>query len=59
MPRMSHWTRKEEGAVGRMLAFVYGVVGYLEERDIVSVHGAAYEDHRKQVSMPLPIPKKR
>lgn len=31
----------------------------LEERDIVSVHGAAYEDYRKQVSMLLPIPKRR
>ena len=31
----------------------------LEERDIVSVHGTAYEDYRKQVSMLLPIPKKR
>ncbi len=31
----------------------------LEERDIVSVHGTAYEDYRKQVSMLLPVPKKR
>ena len=31
----------------------------LEERDIVSVHGTAYEDYRKQVSMLLPIPKRR
>lgn len=31
----------------------------LEERDLVSVHGAAYEEYRKQVSMLLPIPKKR
>lgn len=31
----------------------------LEERDIVSVHGTAYEEYRKQVSMLLPIPKKR
>jgi protein-S-isoprenylcysteine O-methyltransferase Ste14 len=31
----------------------------LEERDIMSVHGAAYEEYRKQVSMLLPIPKKR
>ena len=30
----------------------------LEERDIVSIHGTAYEDYRKQVSMLLPIPKK-
>lgn len=31
----------------------------LEERDIASVHGEAYEDYRKRVSMILPIPKKR
>lgn len=31
----------------------------LEERDIVSIHGEAYEDYRKQVSMLLPIPKKK
>lgn len=30
----------------------------LEERDIVSIHGTAYEDYRKKVSMLLPIPKK-
>ncbi|HKR61798.1 MAG TPA: NnrU family protein [Pyrinomonadaceae bacterium] len=30
----------------------------LEERDIVSVHGTAYEDYRKRVSMLLPIPKR-
>ncbi len=31
----------------------------LEERDIASVHGTAYEEYRKQVSMLLPLPKKR
>ncbi|HJR07969.1 MAG TPA: NnrU family protein [Pyrinomonadaceae bacterium] len=31
----------------------------LEERDIVSVHGTEYEKYRKEVSMLLPIPKKR
>lgn len=31
----------------------------LEERDIVSVHGEAYEQYRKEVSMLLPIPKRR
>jgi methanethiol S-methyltransferase len=31
----------------------------LEERDIVSVHGTAYEEYRKEVSMLLPIPKRR
>jgi methanethiol S-methyltransferase len=30
-----------------------------EERDIVRIHGTAYEEYRKQVSMVLPIPKKR
>jgi len=31
----------------------------LEERDIVSAHGATYEEYRKHVSMLLPIPKRR
>ena len=31
----------------------------LEERDIVSIHGTAYEEYREQVSMLLPIPKRR
>ncbi|MGH9870952.1 MAG: methanethiol S-methyltransferase [Pyrinomonadaceae bacterium] len=31
----------------------------LEERDIVSIHGTAYEDYRKQVSALLPIPKRQ
>jgi protein-S-isoprenylcysteine O-methyltransferase Ste14 len=31
----------------------------IEERDIVSIHGTKYEEYRKQVSMLLPIPKKR
>lgn len=31
----------------------------LEERDIMSIHGTAYEEYRKQVSMLLPFPKKR
>ena len=31
----------------------------LEERDIVSIHGTAYEEYRQRVSMLLPIPKKR
>ena len=30
----------------------------LEERDIVSAHGTAYEDYRKEVSMLIPIPRK-
>lgn len=31
----------------------------LEERDLASIHGAAYEEYRSQVSMLLPLPKKR
>ena len=31
----------------------------LEERDMVSVHGTAYEKYREEVSMLLPIPKRR
>jgi protein-S-isoprenylcysteine O-methyltransferase Ste14 len=31
----------------------------LEERDLVSIHGTTYEDYRKQVSMLLPVPRRR
>jgi len=31
----------------------------LEERDLVSIHGTTYEDYRRQVSMLLPVPRKR
>jgi protein-S-isoprenylcysteine O-methyltransferase Ste14 len=50
--------------VGR-LVFAIATTAYiliairLEERDIVSIHGTAYEEYRKQVSMLLPIPKRR
>ncbi len=51
------------GFVGN-LVFAIATTAYiliaiqLEERDIVSIHGTAYEEYRKQVSMLLPIPKK-
>lgn len=31
----------------------------LEERDLSRIHGTAYEEYRQQVSMLLPVPKKR
>ena len=31
----------------------------LEERDLVTFHGQAYEDYRQEVSMLIPIPKRR
>ena len=38
---------------------VYMIVAIqFEERDLVNVHGQAYEDYRKEVSMLLPIPKR-
>jgi protein-S-isoprenylcysteine O-methyltransferase Ste14 len=37
---------------------VYILIGVrLEERDLLSVHGAAYEKYQQQVSMLLPVPK--
>ena len=43
-----------------LVTTVYIVIAIqLEERDILSIHGTAYEEYRKQVSMLLPIPKRR
>jgi protein-S-isoprenylcysteine O-methyltransferase Ste14 len=42
-----------------LVTTVYIVIAIqFEERDILSMHGTAYEEYRKQVSMLLPIPKK-
>ncbi|MFN2530093.1 MAG: methanethiol S-methyltransferase [Pyrinomonadaceae bacterium] len=43
-------------AIGTTVFILIGI--QLEERDIVSIHGAAYEEYRKEVSMLLPIRKK-
>jgi methanethiol S-methyltransferase len=44
-------------AIATTLYILIGI--QLEERDLSSIHGTAYEEYRKQVSMLLPIPKKR
>ena len=47
------------------LVFALATTAYIliaiqfEERDLASVHGATYEEYRKQVPMILPIPKRR
>lgn len=47
------------------LMFAIGTTAYIliaiqiEERDMVSVHGATYEEYRKQVSMILPLPARK
>jgi len=45
------------------LVFAIATTAYMliaiqvEERDLVSIHGEAYEKYRQQVSMLLPLPK--
>ena len=47
------------------LVFAVATTAYMliaiqfEERDLASVHGATYEEYRKQVPMILPLPRKR
>jgi protein-S-isoprenylcysteine O-methyltransferase Ste14 len=60
---IAFWATRRMTVGHLMFAFVttaYILVAIqLEERDIVSIHGTAYEEYRQRVSMLLPIPKKR
>ena len=52
----SHMTLGHFIFAGAMTLYI--LIGIrLEERDLASIHGAAYEEYRKKVSMLLPIPK--
>jgi protein-S-isoprenylcysteine O-methyltransferase Ste14 len=47
------------------LVFAFGTTAYiliaiqLEERDLTNIHGDSYRQYQREVSMLIPLPKKR
>jgi protein-S-isoprenylcysteine O-methyltransferase Ste14 len=47
------------------LVFAFAITAYiliaiqLEERDLTGIHGDSYREYQRQVSMLIPLPKKR